>query len=60
MKKTNNIFNESAAYESPQIHILYFEVEGVLCQSPGSLGGGDGEDSDYEQPGFGGDLDFNL
>lgn len=60
MKKTNNIFNESAAYESPQIHILYFETEGVLCGSPGSIGGDDSEDPDTELPGFGGDLDFNF
>ena len=52
MKKKNIIFNESAAYESPQIHILTFEVEGLLCDS--GLGGDDGLDP--EDPDFGGDV----
>lgn len=51
MKKKNIIFNESAAYESPQIHIFMMEVEDVLC---GSVGGDDGLDP--EDPDFGGDV----
>lgn len=54
MKKKNIIFNESAAYESPQIHILTFEVEGVLCDS--GLGGG----TEAPEPDEDGDIDFGF
>ena len=54
MKKTNdNAIMKSLSYSSPEVFVLEFKSEGVLCTSPGGSSADDftlgNEVTDYEQ-----------